>query len=298
MTRAVCHLKANVVGYLALFIALGGTGAYAASSIVGPDGRLHGCYKKSGKGKGQLRVVKAKARCKRRERKIAWQQKGRDGVAGRAGGPGPRGPAGPPGATGPRGATGTVDTSNFYDKPQSDARFLRDTAGGADQESVADITRSINLPLTSFAVCDGSKGPLEFSQEADEPELFADGGSVALRFEHDGGSDDSDVHVCSQLTIPPDYASGGRLRIRATRANSNPNDRFSCQFRRDSGTAFQGPFDVSLTNPGTATYECRPQNTAAALPQANAGYGVTLAMESLTTAVTIHSIDFTYTSRQ
>src|SRR5215207_9063680 len=101
MARLGRHLRANVVGYLALFVALGGTGAYAASSIVGPDGQIHGCYMKKGKGKGQLRVVKAKARCKRRERKIAWQQKG-DGARGPAG---PRGARGARGATGPQGAT-------------------------------------------------------------------------------------------------------------------------------------------------------------------------------------------------
>ncbi|MCB0828213.1 MAG: hypothetical protein KDB62_05325 [Solirubrobacterales bacterium] len=40
----------------------------------------------------------------------------------KAGRRGPQGPAGPPGKTG---ATGTVDTSSFYTKSQSDARFPR-----------------------------------------------------------------------------------------------------------------------------------------------------------------------------
>jgi hypothetical protein len=204
---------------------------------------------------------------------------------------------GPKGATG---ATGTVDTSNFYDKAQSDQRYVNDANNSVDSANVVDITRSVPLPLTSFATCSGSEGLLEFVDTLGEPELFSNAGTPAvfLRFEHTGTSDDSLAAICSSLTIPPDYASGGRLRIRATRANTNPDDRLSCFFRRDGGLALQSAFDTSLNEPGTASYQCFPPNNAAVLPQANAGYGVTLEMEHLTTDLDVHSIDFTYNARQ
>ena len=38
MHRVTAHLRRNVIAYLALFVALGGS-AYAAQRFVGPDGR-------------------------------------------------------------------------------------------------------------------------------------------------------------------------------------------------------------------------------------------------------------------
>jgi hypothetical protein len=91
---------ANVMATIAVFAALGG-GAYAAvSSIPGPDGVIHGCYKKKG---GILRLVAAGRRCSRAENAIAFNQRGR---AGRSGSTGARGLAGARGATGPRGVQG------------------------------------------------------------------------------------------------------------------------------------------------------------------------------------------------
>jgi hypothetical protein len=301
MSRIGRHLKMNAVAYLALFVALGGTGAYAASSIVSADGTINGCYKFKGKGKGQLRVVKAKKRCKRGERKIAWQQEGEQGVAGARGPAGARGVAGTQGPAGPRGATGTVDTSNFYDKTQSEARYVNDANNSVDSDNVVDIPRSVPIPLTSFTRCvGGSEGLLDFADTLGAPELISNAGSPAvfLRFRHTGGSDDSVAGICSSLTIPPDYVSGGRLRVRATRANTNPDDRFTCFFRRDAGVALESAFPTSLSSPGAATYQCFPPNNAAALPQANAGYGVSLEMEGLTTDLDVHSVDFIYTARQ
>src|SRR3954465_5044277 len=82
------HLRQNVVAYLALFVALGGTGAFAATVLVSADGTISGCVAKKGKHKGALRVVKPGARCKRRETAIAFNQRGQPGTAGEQGAPG------------------------------------------------------------------------------------------------------------------------------------------------------------------------------------------------------------------
>jgi hypothetical protein len=73
------HLRDNFVAYIALCVALGGTGAFAATSMVAPDGKLNGCVTKKGKGKGTLRVVASGRRCRRSERAIAWNQRGPQG---------------------------------------------------------------------------------------------------------------------------------------------------------------------------------------------------------------------------
>lgn len=62
---------ANVVATLALLLTMGG-GAYAAiDSIPGPEGVIHGCYKKNG---GDLRLVGAGKRCLANEKAIAFNQ--------------------------------------------------------------------------------------------------------------------------------------------------------------------------------------------------------------------------------
>jgi hypothetical protein len=89
------QLRRNAVAYLALFVALGGTG-FAATVLVRPDGTISGCVAKQGKRKGTLRVVKPGTRCKRRETPIAFNQRGAPGAAGNQGAQGPPGSAGSP----------------------------------------------------------------------------------------------------------------------------------------------------------------------------------------------------------
>jgi hypothetical protein len=92
---------------IAVFLALGG-GAWAvsgpppASSSAAPT-TVDACVKKSGKKKGQLRIVSASTTCKNSERKITWA----------AGGP----PAGPQGIQGEKGDKGVPGTSGSADTP-------------------------------------------------------------------------------------------------------------------------------------------------------------------------------------
>ena len=303
MARAGRHFRGNVVAYLALFVALGGTGAFAASSIVGADGQIHGCYATKGKSKGSLRVVSAKARCRRGERKIAWQQQGDDGPAGpagAAGAPGAPGPRGETGPTGPQGPTGGVDTSNFYDKATSDGRFLRDLTGSVDDTNIADIQRSVPLPLSSFRHCTAANtGVFDYTQSAGEPDLVSelDGAAHAniLRF----AGDDDGADICTQFTVPPDYASAGRLRVRATRTNASDSAQMDCSFRRDDEPAADGLSAVDLVNFAPTSYLCTPSGSNST-PQANSGYSVSLRMLNVGSAtdVRVHSIDFVYHARQ
>lgn len=91
------HLShGTLVAYVALFVALGGS-AYAVGGR--PAASIRACASKH---TGDLRLLR-KARCRRGELLVTWNQRG------------PAGPAGP---------TGTIDTSQFYTKAQSDGRYL------------------------------------------------------------------------------------------------------------------------------------------------------------------------------
>jgi hypothetical protein len=87
---------ANVVSSACLAIVLGGSAMAADSlhSAATSGEQVYVCIKKSGAGKGQMRVVTAKAKCKKTERKTSWAAQGPEGPAGSPGSVGPAGPAG------------------------------------------------------------------------------------------------------------------------------------------------------------------------------------------------------------
>jgi hypothetical protein len=66
-------------------------GSAQAASVVGPGGQINGCYKKKGKAKGTLRVVPAGKRCKKGEKRLAWNAQGPQGQTGGQGGTGATG---------------------------------------------------------------------------------------------------------------------------------------------------------------------------------------------------------------
>jgi hypothetical protein len=78
---------------------------FASSALAAPitkGGQVHACYRVKGKAKGAMRVVPAKKKCRRGEKKLAWS------VAGPAGPAGQNGVAGANGANGSNGTQGTA----------------------------------------------------------------------------------------------------------------------------------------------------------------------------------------------
>lgn len=67
------------------------------AAIPGRDGTITACYAKSN---GALRVVDAKKKCSRREKRLTFNQQGRDGRDGTAGAPGQNGTNGTNGTNG------------------------------------------------------------------------------------------------------------------------------------------------------------------------------------------------------
>jgi hypothetical protein len=99
---------------LVLAAALLGGAAWAtsATSLVGADGTIDGCYRAANgdaAGQGQLRVVAAGEVCRNNELPIEWSQRGpqgEQGPAGPTGAPGDKGDKGEIGAQGPPGSKG------------------------------------------------------------------------------------------------------------------------------------------------------------------------------------------------
>ena len=96
--RAAPLLSLAVVGLL-----LGALGATAIAAPVGKGGTVQACYKVKGKAKGAMRVVPSGKKCRRGERKLAWNAVGTPGPAGAKGANGANGSNGATGPTGPAG---------------------------------------------------------------------------------------------------------------------------------------------------------------------------------------------------
>jgi hypothetical protein len=90
-----------MVGLMSLALA----GSAVAASAPGKDGKVHACYRVKGKAKGAMRVVPANKKCRRGERKLAWDVAGPSGAAGQTG------TGGAPGAGGDGGTTGSTGSS-------------------------------------------------------------------------------------------------------------------------------------------------------------------------------------------
>lgn len=98
---------ATVMAFLALVFAMGGFAVAANDSATtsAVKKKVKACYSKK---TGELRIKKAGKKCKRGEKKLAWNKRG---VRGKPGARGPQGPKGETGATGLTGAQGPAGLS-------------------------------------------------------------------------------------------------------------------------------------------------------------------------------------------
>ncbi len=139
------HLSyANVASTLALVFAMGG-GAYAAIAPAS-NGVIHTCFRTSN---GSLRVVRAGARCGRRERALAFNQRGPLGPRGATGAPGPIGKTGATGRTGRTGTAGRSVSSATLGVGNATC-----PSGGSSFSGASGTTFACNGVATSFASVD------------------------------------------------------------------------------------------------------------------------------------------------
>jgi hypothetical protein len=125
MSRLVNHLRSNVVAYIALIIAvLGSGGGYALAASTRPASKttkpkttkLTACVSNNN---GTMYLKKStKAKCKQGQRKVIWNVTGPKGAKGAKGPMGATGATGATGETGPQGAAGNNTAGPGYLAPQ------------------------------------------------------------------------------------------------------------------------------------------------------------------------------------
>jgi hypothetical protein len=156
LTKITSRLSySNVMATVAVFAALGG-GAYAAVKMP-----------KNSVGSAQLKrnaVSSSKVKDRSllaRDFKRGQLPAGAQGPQGPQGVQGIQGEKGEKGDKGDKGETGTVDTSNFYSKGESDARFVAKRSSGVVDVPAGGAPKTLLTagPVTFTATCDDLGGP-------------------------------------------------------------------------------------------------------------------------------------------
>ena len=181
MRSTLFHRRgAPALAALLLIAAAGALGA-AGRGHDASKGVIHACRRKAG---GTLRVVPARARCRRGEAALAWNVRGLRGdagVAGPAGSTGPRGPTGASGPTGPQGATGPAGASGPSGPSgragasgPSGSTGQRGASGPPGPQGVPGLKGDSGVGLSSLEALDGipcsmgaGSGTVELSYDAD-----------------------------------------------------------------------------------------------------------------------------------
>lgn len=211
----------------------------------------------------------------------------------------------------------TVDSTAFSVQNASGSTFISGTlavsstsvftgavtlpAGDVSATEIANISRSVPLPLHAFIECTTNGGAnLDFTDGADTfPDIInssTDGLGFVVAF--DATTPDTTV-ICAPFTVPPDYASGGAIVARVTKgAETGANSELLTCAGSINGAALGATGTITTTGTASASYTCTPTLTSLA-----AGDSVSLAL-SITSGgtaddtVNLASAVFQYTATQ
>ena len=215
--------RVTVLGAVALMGVVAAT--FAAAAIPDDKGTIHACRMlKSGK----LRVVSDPGNCKRKERKLAWNVRGRKGDTGPAGAVGAPGPAGERGAEGERGPAGPKGDpgpglSSFealsglactFEGDQGTIRIEYDADGQAEItcDTEPPPTGASRLVVNEFST--GVMGALgnEFVEITNAGDAAADIGGFKLIYRSASGTSDvtlATIPVGNTIPVGSFYLLGG-----------------------------------------------------------------------------------------
>lgn len=166
---------------------------------------------------------------------------------------------------------------------------------------ITNVSRSISVPLLSFIDCSASPTFLDFTNGTDAiPNFvgFGNGNGVEITFDSVAGSPDQNSPICAQVTIPPDYASGGSLRVRAGKlTHIAGSELLTCAARVNLGS-LQTAGTVEIIAAANASYVCTP-TIAAAAPGDVLAFNLSITSPgTMNDTVTIHGVSFEYTATQ
>jgi len=172
-----------------------------------------------------------------------------------------------------------------------------------DAAEIVDIARAISIPLLSFIDCQTDAGALiGFDTTADALADYVnsatDGTGFVIRFDDTGASEDQGSEVCSNFTLPPDYASGGEFRVRALKdAHAGATEVINCAVSLN-GAALLAAGTVTTSASASTTYTCTPTLTSIAVNDSVSFYLSITSGTTMDDQVDVAAVEFVYTSTE
>lgn len=177
-------------------------------------------------------------------------------------------------------------------------------ASQIDSTEIANVTRSMNLPLLSFYECTTNAGAaIVWGENATSvlPEWInssTDGLGAVIRFDATSSYVDTG-YICATMIVPPDYVSGGALvaEVAKTAETAGATEILDCQ-GSINGAALGTVGTVTVTGASAHSVTCTPTLTALA---AGNSVNFTIYVTSGGTrddGVDLLGVEFTYTATQ
>lgn len=166
---------------------------------------------------------------------------------------------------------------------------------------IANITRTVNLPLRSWIECTTDAGAdINFTDGADAFPDFINSSTNGLGFSLTFDASTADTaFVCNQLNVPQDYISGGAITVEATKgAETGANSEVINCAGSINGAALGTAGTVTTSGTAAARYVCTPTLTGLA---AGNSLGIEIHITSGGTAddaVNVLAIAFEYTASE
>jgi hypothetical protein len=176
-------------------------------------------------------------------------------------------------------------------------------AGEIGAAEIANVSRAVNVPLLSLLECSTDAGALLAVTDGTDAHPYlansaTNGLGYVLSFDDTGATPDTD-YVCGNLTVPPDYASGGAFALRVLKdAETGANTEVINCAGSINGAALGTAGTVTVTGATTQAVTCTPTLTSLA-----AGNSVSFEFHitsggTVDDTVNIASIEFTYTATE
>lgn len=172
-----------------------------------------------------------------------------------------------------------------------------------EANEITNITRSVSIPLATFIDCQTDIfAPLDFINGTDPianlTSAATDGAGTAIQFDTTPGTEDQNSEICSQLSVPADYASGGSLRVRTQKGgHSGATEVLNCAAQINGGS-IQAAGTVEITSISTASLVCTPTIAALAPGDSLAFHLSITSSGTMDDFVVIRSVAFEYTASQ
>lgn len=178
-------------------------------------------------------------------------------------------------------------------------------AGSIGIGAVADISRTVTIPLTSFVECTTDAGAdINYTSGVDASPDFinsaTNGLGFTLTFDATGGSPDTE-YVCGNLMVPQDFSATATpvFVIRATKgAETGANSEVINCAGSINGAALGTAGTVTTSGTASAAYTCAPTLTSLAAGNALSFEFHITSGGTADDAVNFQSVEFRYSATQ